>query len=770
MEVYAHGYVLLVNRDFVGQSVEDFFNECIKKEWLITSNVITNEQAEELKTAVAFCNAYQNYFLINELTLPIEQIWQNIDYFSTRLPKLDTLRFTDLEQGMWEFYVPKNAPDEHYQEASSENSVRARNPELDICSGSVAIDFGTSSTVVAIRQDGRDELLRIGMQANDFNRHEIHENDFENPTVLEFLDIQQLLSDWHSESYRPLVDWNTVHCSHEARTRFRNNDTAPDIVGSVFARLKQWALRGADEARVRVIDQKHQYEYEFSPLTEYNPVKGRAIQLGESYPALDPIELYAWFLGMNINWRERGIFLKYYMTFPVAYPNEVKQKILASFRRGLQRSLPDSLLYGERFGEFSVQELASEPAAFAAAALRTLNIEPTEEGVAYAVFDFGGGTTDFDYGIYREPDDEEYDAGFDDVIEHFGSSGDKFLGGENLLENMAYLVFKDNQDECRKKNIAFTKPIDAFNFVGSERLVAQTQSAYTNTTLLMSKLRPLWERGQIDEYDSGKVILALLNREGVEVDCEIIINQEELISYLEERILQGLIGFATAMKSSFDKQQGKMPEVVHVLLGGNSSRSRIVQGFLDLLEDEGSKRLGDLFDKEFNKIFDYNDDLQRWEIHPVMESHFDNLFKPNTKTGVALGLLKIAPGESLKVINHANQANGDSPFQFYVGSHRRDKFVAGIKRGDSYGEWKELGRIRQGIFPLLYTTHAQAEIDESMMRGTSGLREQNLDFSGSDNQGKTVFARIISPNRIEIGLAKGMEQEIQTVCQIDLKL
>lgn len=149
-----------------------------------------------------------------------------------------------------------------------------------------------------------------------------------------------------------------------------------------------------------------------------------------------------------------------------------------------------------------------------------------------------------------------------------------------------------------------------------------------------------------------------------------------------------------------------------------------------------------------------------------MESHFDNLFKPNTKTGVALGLLKIAPGESLKVINHANQANGDSPFQFYVGSHRRDKFVAGIKRGDSYGEWKELGRIRQGIFSLLYTTHAQAEIDESM----SGLREQNLDFSGSDNQGKTVFARIISPNRIEIGLAKGMEQEIQTVCQIDLKL
>lgn len=68
---------------------------------------------------------------------------------------------------------------------------------------------------------------------------------------------------------------------------------------------------------------------------------------------------------MNINWRARGIFLNYYLTFPVEYPNDVKAKFWQQFRRGLQR-LPEALLYDEKINDFSVEELASEPAAFAA--------------------------------------------------------------------------------------------------------------------------------------------------------------------------------------------------------------------------------------------------------------------------------------------------------------------------------------------------------------------------------------------------------------------
>lgn len=82
--------------------------------------------------------------------------------------------------------------------------------------------------------------------------------------------------------------------------------------------------------------------------------------------------------------------------------------------------------------------------------------------------------------VYAPNEDEELWRDWDHVIEHFGSSGDKFLGGENLLENLAYLVFQANTSECRKNNVAFTKPLDADRFAGSELLIEQTQTAYTN--------------------------------------------------------------------------------------------------------------------------------------------------------------------------------------------------------------------------------------------------------------------------------------------------
>ena len=147
------------------------------------------------------------------------------------------------------------------------------------------------------------------------------------------------------------------------------------------------------------------------------------------------------------------------MTFPVAYPKEVKEKILSSFRRGLLRSLPEALSNNsEAMEQFEVIERASEPAAYVAAAMPAHKIEPTEEGVAYAVFDFGGGTTDFDFGYYRWATEQEEAAGIETVFEHFEAAGDKFLGGENLLENLAYRVFRDNLNICREKQISFTRP------------------------------------------------------------------------------------------------------------------------------------------------------------------------------------------------------------------------------------------------------------------------------------------------------------------------
>ena len=66
---------------------------------------------------------------------------------------------------------------------------------------------------------------------------------------------------------------------------------------------------------------------------------------------------------------------------------------------------------------------------------------------------------------------------------------------------MAYRVFRNNLDLCQKYQIAFTQPLDADPFPGSEIYIEKTQAAYSNTMLLISELRPFWETQSTAEPD-----------------------------------------------------------------------------------------------------------------------------------------------------------------------------------------------------------------------------------------------------------------------------
>ena len=90
-----------------------------------------------------------------------------------------------------------------------------------------------------------------------------------------------------------------------------------------------------------------------------------------------------------------------------------------------------------------------------------------------------------------------------------------------------------------------------------------------------------------------------------------------------------------------------------------------------------------------------------------------------------------------------------------MGTHRRNIFEVGIKRGDDKESWIELGRVRQGIFPLLYTTQPQAL--NGMQRGTNGLHEKEIEFSGDMSKGMRVFGKIVDSNSIELCLVENQE-------------
>jgi hypothetical protein len=666
-------------------------------------------------------------------TVNVRSVYRSIDTRGAKLPPLEDADFTDPNKGLWEFWGME-------AKGLEALGLRARNPADDVQQGMVAIDFGTSSTVVAFEQNGVGELLRIGV--TDFWEKEKPAH-FENPTVLEVVDFAALIKPWCSEAYRPSVAWDDVRCSHEALHNFRNNDSKPEIVASILTKIKQWALREGDGNRVRLTDQTQRIEHELAPLTLRQPVKGRALEVGANDP-FDPVELYAWFLGLTINWRRRGIFLRYYMTFPVDYPRAVKDKILASFRRGLQRSLPATLVTLPVFEEFTVEERASEPAAYAAIALRQLNIDPTPEGVAYAVFDFGGGTTDFDFGYYRLPTDSEEDDGIEQVFEQFGNGGDKFLGGENLLEHLAYLTFRHNIEVCRAQKIAFSKPLDENDFAGSEMFLERTQIAATNTLMLVSRLRHFWESGE-ESNKTGVEKIELLDRDGKKVPCEFNVPYPELKEFLQDRIEQGVQNFFVALKKAFGAE---LPAQVQVLLAGNASLSAITLGLFGLLPD--GHELTGLLERTTafsNTLFGPH--CPGVTVYPPLPADANNVNSPTGKTGVALGLLELCPGSSTRVVNHAVQnVTGDAPFQHYVGRIRHKKFHVGLSQGGTYQQWVELGPVIERVFKLFHSQAARAHMGD-MALGDPALFLLHQEFAG-DTHGQQTFARPIKPHEIEV--------------------
>lgn len=651
-----------------------------------------------------------------------------LDYTPCRLPKLDSTQLCDPEKGLWELWGEP-------AETLARFDLVARDPGRDVQRRAVSIDFGTSSTVVAVdTSNGGRELLRIGVR--DFYQS-VQPQHFENPTVLECLDYSAFAQAWTESAYRPALDWTWMRAAHEAQASFRDNPGDTKILASILPRLKQWALRSNEHSRVRITDRQG-LEVELAPHSENNPVRGQPLNVSAKYP-FDPIELYAWYLGMAINWRERGVFLKYYLSFPVKYPREVKERILASFRRGLQRSLPYSLIehHPQVLNDFEVNDLASEPAAYAAAALPHLGVEPSEAGVPYAVFDFGGGTSDFDYGLLRWATEEEEYMGYEQVFEHLASSGDNFLGGENLLEHLVYESFRQNLEVLRKERIQFTKPLDALPFAGSEAFLANTQAAQTNSIMLAARLRTFLEGDQPDL--AAQIKLDLIDANGSKKTCELALDAQALDGLLAARIRCG----ATAFLAELARIQSELPAGVpiHVLLAGNGSRSRHVQRLFDTQGSQWAELLTQTFADNPPEIL----------VHQPLPMNTDNPHAPTTKTGVALGLLRLVPGKNTLLVDHLRQRHdGQAPFAWFAGRLRRGRFDPALAPGATYQHWHELGPLQQGVFNLYASSSPRSH--HGLPEGDPELKMFRLDFPAAP-LGARLFARAVTPNTLEMATA-----------------
>lgn len=444
--------------------------------------------------------------------------------------------------------------------------------------------------------------------------------------------------------------------------------------------MKQWA--GADEKRnFRDLEEDFSLE-SFTNCTGFNP-----------------IEIYAYYIGRCINNMQNGVFLKYFLSYPIKYENHQAKKIRESFEKGLKKSLPRHVFDDEKTAKaFKVELRASEPCAYAISALKSYGFfksEKLDKPIYYGVFDFGGGTTDFDFGKWEKSASPKFAY----KMTHFSSGEDKYLGGENLLGLLAFEAYGQNFQTLKEKGIAIAKPnydrIDTQRF-GS--FMQNSREAHLNLQTIASQLRPFLENldadiiEAIEENENFEIEnfekefkIQLFDRNGgnsisvedFKVDCK------ELLKFLKDKIDGGVknffAGFSKVMAENIDPQCNEF----HIFLGGNASRSVLVKQAFENAKENQLKDYKQKTSKEdltfilYEPLGTEKSDKQILELTGKDVSNIPSYKKATCKTGVAFGLL-----ESRSKPNGIEMPSIDSNpvFKYDLGIERERKFHTRISR------------------------------------------------------------------------------------------
>ncbi|MGL2427536.1 hypothetical protein ACOWLW_02565 [Helicobacter pylori] len=638
---------------------------------LAQAKKITNEKIEKTLEIVSTSDVHVDFEKFKNLML-------NVDSVAVGLKSYSQNQLLDLDGGHWDLEAPSTPKErvtfrfDNLDPNGKEMHFYARSSLKDLNKGVVAIDFGTKSTTASyMDKNGEYHLLSIGGLVDDASL-----TKFENPTIMEFRHRGKFITEYDALDHRPFTGHDDIEVAHEAQKNaagVKGND-----LYRFFSKLKQWA--GADEKQnFRDLEEDFSLE-SFTHCTGFNP-----------------IEIYAYCISRCINNMHNGVFLKYFLSYPIKYEKHQAEKIRESFERGLKKSLPRHVFDDEKTAKtFRVELRASEPCAYAISALKSYGFfksEKLDKPVYYGVFDFGGGKTDFDFGKWEKSANPKFLY----KMTHFSSGGDKYLGGENLLEWLAWEAYAKNFQELKAKDVVIAKPnydrIDAQRF-GS--FMQNSSGVRLNLQEIASKLRPFLENldaniiEAIEENENFEIKdfekdfkAQLFDRNGVETECDLKVDCKEFLSLLKGKIEDGVAnffaGFSKVMAENIDDQC----RAFHIFLGGNASRSALVK---QAFENAKEKQLKDYQQKTSKNDFKFiiyeplgteASDKQILELTGEDVSNTPAYLKPTCKTGVAFGLLESR--DRAKGIERPS-ISSNPVFKYDLGIEIEGKFHAKIHR------------------------------------------------------------------------------------------
>ncbi|WRE34771.1 hypothetical protein KVE27_00305 [Helicobacter pylori] len=661
----------IVNNEASSRYLSDENQKFIEN--LAQADKITNELVEKALEIVSYSDVDVDFEAFKEKMLKVDEI-------AVGLKSYDKGLLTDLNRGHWDLDAPSLSKEsvtfrfDNLDSNGKEENFYARSSLKDLNKqGVVAIDFGTRSTTAAyMDNNGKYRLLSIG---GDVDIESLQK--YENPTIVEFRYKEKFLKDHNALDHRPFTEKNDIKVAHEAQKGL------PNIQGNhlyrFFSQLKQWA--GADEKQ-NFRDFKEDFSLEsFTNCTDFNL-----------------IEIYAYYIGRCINNMQNGVFLKYFLSYPIKYEKHQAEKIRESFEKGLKKSLPRHVFDDEKTAKtFKVELKASEPCAYAISALKSYGFDKSDKldkPIYYGVFDFGGGTTDFDFGKWEKSASPKFAY----KMTHFSSGGDKYLGGENLLELLAFEAYGQNFQTLKEKDIAIAKPnydrIDTQRF-GS--FMQNSSGARLNLQTIASSLRPFLENldanivEAIEENEEFEIEgfkkelkVTLFDRNGKDMpENELKIDYKELLSLLKDKIDDGVknffAGFSKVMAENIDNQC----RAFHIFLGGNASKSVLVKQAFENAKEEQLKDYKQKTSKDdfifilYEPLGTEASDKQILELTGEDVSNTPAYLKPTCKTGVAFGLLESRPKAG--GIERPS-INSNPVFKYDLGVEREGKFHTRISR------------------------------------------------------------------------------------------
>jgi hypothetical protein len=675
------------------------------------------------------------------------------DFFASVVANLDTVRgavLTDSSRGFWNGaryvgvtkiaivrqgkVVGMHARIGRADKDSLPPEIKRRDPKLDVLQEWVGVDVGAATTVVALRGERSNaEYVRIGEAAPVGQP-----SDYESPTEIGFDNLGRTVKAWRDRVIMPLTRWGDVVVGQSARKmrtspgedqhlRLSATVTALPLLRERLERHEPYKFRGVSDPETSEMLKR--------PAPPFIDEEG----IG-SHDPFDPLELYAYYVGLTVNHRLRGIHLKYAVTMPTGWAPERRASVLVAFRRGIFRSLPAGMV--EYHDTDRLQVLDAGPAAipFSVQAFRTFNIQPKNDQVVFATLDAGASETGMLFGILRQAKSEERSEGNDRMIEYLEPASIPWLGGERLLHRLAYRVYVASASAVRDARAPFERPHEEPEHEEGAHLIMHSPEARANVQVLKDLLRPLLEQSGSKVQRLGPTA-RLATLEGEARDVYLTIDRDALGGAIEDWLREGIAVFKDRLTEALTKI-GRDPDPydgLRVILGGRL-------GLHPFFGDELVRQLP-----------------PKVQVHRFKEPEKNNLITPTVKTSCVLGVL----GLRFDRIGAVQRAEKRDAFRFRVGRNRHGQLSDVLDPTVEYDLWREMGACTKPDVEVLYMP---AEDDGEVAADDPRVRKTTCAL-GNAAVGQRLYMRAVGPARAEVaaGPPGGEPSKGAAVWGIDLK-